>query len=91
MKQNFIQDGVGHVVDYIAKHFPQLFNVLKIADVDKPSCHPVCDNVTAYSVLNRNSGAVIRLRYPFFFSVFLAPVNALYLEMSHQDSDDIVT
>ena len=82
--------GVGHVVGYIDKLFPRLFNIFEIADVDTPSYRPVSANVTPYSVLSRNSGAVIRLGHPFFFTGFLAPVNALYLEMSHQDSDDIV-
>ena len=54
-------DGVGHVIDCIVKLFPRLFNIFEIADVDTPSCRPVSANVTAYSVLSRNSGDVIRL------------------------------
>ena len=44
--------GVGHVVGYIDKLFPRLFNIFEIADVDTPSCRPVSANVTPYSVTN---------------------------------------
>jgi len=81
---------IGDVVDYVDKLFHRLFNIFEIADVDTPSCRPVSANVTPYSVLSRNSGAVIRLGHPFFFTGFLVPVNALYIEMPHQDGDDIV-